>query len=134
MNTYQLEIVTPEKKLYSGQVAMTIAKAKTGEIGIMAGHTPLVTSLGVGPVRIQQEGQEHLIAVIGGFMEVQPDKVVILAETAELAEEIDLERAKAAKERAEKMLRSGGEDIDFRRAEMALLRALTRLRVKGYEM
>ncbi|OEH85442.1 F0F1 ATP synthase subunit epsilon [Desulfuribacillus stibiiarsenatis] len=131
MKNYLLEIVTPERKVFSEQVEMLIAKANTGEIGIMAGHTPLVTSLAIGPLRVKKEGLEHLVSVMTGFMEVTPDKVVILAEAAELAEEVDIDRAMRAKERAEQRLREKGDKVDFKRAELALQRAVTRMKVGG---
>jgi F-type H+-transporting ATPase subunit epsilon len=131
MKSYLLEIVTPERKVYSDQVEMLIAKAVTGEIGILSGHTPLVTSLAIGPLRVKKDGVEHLISVMKGFMEVTSDKVVILAEAAELAEEIDVDRAMHAKERAEALIRDKAEVVDFMRAELALQRAITRLKVSG---
>jgi len=131
MKSYLLEIVTPERKVFSDQVEMLIAKAVTGEIGILAGHTPLVTSLAIGPLRVKKDGAEHLISVMKGFMEVTSDKVIILAEAAELAEEIDVDRAMRAKERAEALIRDKAEVVDFKRAELALQRAITRLKVSG---
>jgi len=133
MSTLRLEIVTPERKVYEKDVAGVFVKGTAGELGILPRHVPLVTPLKVAPVRAKKpEGGEDLIAVHGGFMEVRRDKVVILAEAAELPEEIDVDRALRAKERAEERLRHR-EHYDFRRAEIALQRALTRLQVKGYK-
>lgn len=131
MKNYLLEIVTPERKVYSNQVEMLVARAVSGEIGILAGHTPLVTSLAIGPLRVKKDDTEHLISVMKGFMQVSPDKVVILAEAAELAEEIDIDRAMRAKERAEERIREKKDEIDFKRAELALQRAIARIKVKG---
>jgi F-type H+-transporting ATPase subunit epsilon len=133
MSTLKLEIVTPERTVYERDVASVSVKGAAGELGILPKHVPLVSPLKVAPVRAKKpEGGEDLIAVHGGFMEVRRDKVVILAEAAELPEEIDVDRALRAKERAEERLRHR-ENYDFRRAEIALQRAMTRLEVKGFK-
>lgn len=133
MSTLKLEIVTPERKVYEQDVAGVTVKGVEGELGILPKHIPFVTPLKVAPVRAKKaEGGEDLIAVHGGFMEVRQNKVVILAEAAELPDEIDVDRALRAKERAEERLRQR-EHYDFRRAEIALQRAMTRLQVKGLE-
>jgi len=125
-----VEVVTPERVVYSGQAEMVIARGVEGDLGILPNHMPLVTPLKIAPVRIKVEGgQETKVAVSGGFMEVRGDKVTILAETAELPGDIDVERAKAAKERAEKRLAERYPDLDVKRAERALQRALARLDV-----
>lgn len=130
MSKMTVEVVTPERVVYSGDAKMVIARGVEGDLGILPNHMPLVTPLKVAPVRIQMEGgKETKIAVSGGFMEVHGDKVTILAETAELPEDIDVARAKAAKERAEKRLIDKHPDLDLRRAELALQRAMTRLDV-----
>ncbi|OEF99828.1 F0F1 ATP synthase subunit epsilon [Vulcanibacillus modesticaldus] len=130
MSTIRLEIVTPERKVYSEDVDMIIVKGELGELGILPKHAPLVTPLVISAVRIKKDGKEQLIAISGGFLEVSSDKAVILAETAELPEEIDINRALAAKERAEQRLsNSGAEEYDFKRAQLALQRALNRIRV-----
>lgn len=109
---------------------MVIARGVEGDLGILPNHMPLVTPLKIAPVRIKTDGdKEQQIAVSGGFMEVRGDKVTILAETAELPEEIDVERAKAAKARAEQRLIDKHPDLDYKRAELALLRAQVRLQV-----
>lgn len=130
MNTVQVDIVSPERKVYEGQVQMVIAKGVEGELGIMAGHAPLVTPLKTGALRLLTEKEEQVIAVSGGFLEVRPEKVTVLAETAELPEEIDVTRAQSAKERAEdrlKGLKKG--DHDFSVNEHALQRAVNRMNV-----
>lgn len=130
MSTFLLEIVTPERKVYEREVDMVSVKGMEGELGIMAHHIALVTPLKVAPVVIKVNGQIEEIAVHGGFIQVGKEKVVILAETAELSGDIDVNRAKAAKERAERRLASSKKDeFDHRRAELALQRALARIEV-----
>ncbi|WJH36273.1 F0F1 ATP synthase subunit epsilon [Paenibacillus aurantius] len=132
MSTFLLEIVTPERKVYAEEADMIVVKGVAGELGILPNHIPLVTPLKIAPVKIKKGNSTELIAVNGGFMEVRKDKVVILAESAELPADIDVERARSAKERAEKRLGGSKQDeLDFRRAEMALQRALNRLDVAG---
>ena len=134
MSTVLLEIVTPERKVYAQDVTMVVVKGQEGELGILPNHIPLVTPLKIAPVKAKKPGGgEEYIAVHGGFLEVRNDKVVILAEVAELPGEIDVERARKAKERAEGRL--GGrdkDDIDFRRAEIALMKAMNRLDVSSH--
>lgn len=130
MSKFLLEVVTPERTVFAEQADMIVVKGVAGELGILANHVPLVTPLKVAPVTVKRGNQTDLIAVNGGFVEVRKDKVVILAESAELPGDIDVERARAAKERAEKRLASK-ENVDFKRAELALQRALTRIDVAG---
>ncbi|MDP1510270.1 F0F1 ATP synthase subunit epsilon [Paenibacillus sp. CMAA1739] len=127
MSTYLLEIVTPERLVYTEQVNSISVRGSEGDLGILPGHLPLVTPLKIAPVRIKIGGQTEVIAVNGGFIEVRKDKVVILAESAERSEDIDVERARAARERAELRLQSKQDQIDHHRAEVALQRALNRL-------
>ncbi|BDG45265.1 F0F1 ATP synthase subunit epsilon [Saccharococcus caldoxylosilyticus] len=129
MKTIKVSVVTPDGPVYEADVEMVSTKAKSGELGILPGHIPLVAPLEISAVRLKKEGKTQYIAVSGGFLEVRPDKVTILAQAAERAEDIDVARAKAAKERAERRLQSKQDDIDFKRAEMALKRALNRLNV-----
>ncbi|NHN33822.1 F0F1 ATP synthase subunit epsilon [Paenibacillus agricola] len=131
MSTFLLEIVTPERKVYAEQVDMISVKGTEGELGILPNHIPLVTALKVAPVIIKQSGKQHYLAVNGGFLEVRKDKVVILAESAELPEQIDVIRANEAKTRAEQRLNSKQDAIDFKRAELALQRAMNRINVSG---
>lgn len=133
MSTFLLEIVTPERKVYAEQVNMVSVKGVEGELGILPNHIPLVTPLRIAPITVKKQGsKDEVIAVNGGFMEVRKDKVVILAESAELPEHIDIDRAKAAKERAQKRLAETKQDnVDFKRAEAALQRALNRISVSG---
>lgn len=134
MSTMRLDIVTPERKVFSEDVEMVITRAAEGDIGILPRHAPFVSPLGIISVRIKMNGEEKRAAVSGGFMEVRPDMVTILAEAAEMSDEIDVERALAAKKRAEERLAQlQREDIEFKRVELALRRALNRLRVAEYD-
>ncbi len=128
-NKIRLDIVTPERIVYSEDVNMVIARATDGDLGVLPGHAPLVAGLDVWPLRILQDEGERQISVCGGFIEVRPDKVTILASCAELPEEIDVKRAEEARARAEGRIKDAGPDIDMARAEAALQRALVRLRV-----
>jgi F-type H+-transporting ATPase subunit epsilon len=131
MSTLRLEIVTPERKVYEQDVDMVVAKGVAGELGILPNHIPLVTPLRIAPVKAKKDGKDEYIAVHGGFMEVRKDKVVILAEAAELGKDIDVIRARQAKERAERLLADKASNLDQRRAELALQRASSRLTVAG---
>ncbi|BBB91531.1 MAG TPA: F0F1 ATP synthase subunit epsilon [Methylomusa anaerophila] len=128
-NKIRLDIVTPERMVYSEDVNMVIARATDGDLGVLPGHVPLIAGLDIWPLRILQDEGEAQVAVCGGFIEVRPQKITILAGCAELPGEIDIERAEAAKERAEARLKSQGPDIDVLRAESALRRAIVRLKV-----
>jgi F-type H+-transporting ATPase subunit epsilon len=125
----QVEVITPERVVVSRDGHMVSARALDGEIGILPRHIPIVTVLAPGVVTIKGEGGNTRIAVGGGFLEVSPDsKVTILAETAELAYEIDVDRARRARERARKRLAERDKtEIDVRRSEIALRKALARL-------
>ncbi|MBA2882358.1 F-type H+-transporting ATPase subunit epsilon [Desulfosalsimonas propionicica] len=126
----QLEIVTPEKYVVSESSQIVMAPGTLGEFGVLSGHTPFLTSLQVGKVRYRNEkGDEHYVFVSGGFAEALPDKVTILAESAERLENIDYERAKDAYERAQQRLAGDKEDVDFARARAAMQRALTRMNI-----
>lgn len=128
-NKIRLDIVTPERMVYSEDVNMVIARATDGDLGILPGHAPLIAGLEIWPLRIQTDEGEFQLSVAGGFIEVRPQKITVLASSAELPEEIDIGRAESAKERAQMRLSSGSSDIDVRRAEVALKRAMMRLRV-----
>jgi len=129
MSEMLLEVVTPERKVYSDKVNMVIVRGVEGELGILPKHTPFVTPLVISIVRIKKEEKEELITISGGFLEVNNNHVTILAEAAELPEEIDIDRVMRAKERAERRLaQKGDKQIDQLRAEMALKRALNRLK------
>lgn len=128
-NTIRLDIVTPERIIYSDDVNMVIARATDGDIGILAGHAPLIAGLDTWPLRIVKEEVESRLAICGGFIEIRPEKITVLAGCAELPEEIDVKRAEAAKVRAEERLKLSANQIDLERAEWALRRAIVRLRV-----
>jgi F-type H+-transporting ATPase subunit epsilon len=127
-STQRLEIVTPEKKVFSGDVNFVVVPGKLGELGFLPNHAPLMSGLKIGIVRVHQEGQPFKVAVSGGFVEVRGSRVTILADTAERSDQIDRERAEAARDRAEKRLTEKTADLDVARAEMALKRALNRLK------
>ena len=125
-----LEIVTPERLAFSEEVDSVQVPGVEGELGILPHHAPLVSLLGVGELRIRKGGTEELFAVAGGFLQVRPDKVVVMAETADLASEIDLEKAQQARADAEKALAEGArEGADLGAARAALAQALLRIRV-----
>jgi F-type H+-transporting ATPase subunit epsilon len=126
----KLSIVTPEKEVVSDDCQIVMAPGSVGEFGVLSGHTPFLTSLKIGLIRYTDgNGKEHEVFVNGGFSEVLPDKVTILAESAERKEDIDVKRAEAAKDRAEKRIAEAGKDVDMARAQAALARALQRLRI-----
>lgn len=126
----KLEIVTPEKYVISESVQIVMAPGILGEFGVLSGHTPFLTSLEIGKVRYRDtSGNDRIIFINGGFAEAMPDRVTILAESAEKKEDIDYERAKAAYERAQQRLAEKKENIDYARAQSALNRAMTRLRI-----
>lgn len=126
--TQRLDIVTPEKKVFTGDVNFVVVPGELGELGFLPNHAPLMSGLKIGLVRVQQEGKTFKVAVSGGFVEVRGNKVTILADTAEHQELINKDRAESAKERAEKRLSEKNADLDIKRAEMALQRALNRLK------
>ena len=125
----RLDIVTPEKVAYSEDVGMVIARTIAGDIGILPGHAPLLAALSIAPLRIITDEVEMQISMCGGFIEVQPEKITILANCAELPDEIDVARAETAKQRAESRLQGSKDDVDVARAELALKRAIIRLTV-----
>ena len=126
-----LEVVTPQKVIVSEEAEMVVAPGSEGEFGVLKGHTTFLTSLNIGTLRYKDaKGKERYLFINGGFAEVLPDKVTILAESAERRKDIDVDRAKRAKERAEKRLAQKGEGIDPARAEVALRRAVHRLKLK----
>ena len=130
MSDMKLDIVTVEGAVYSEDVNAVVAPGAEGQLGILPHHTPLMTSLGAGELVIRRGEEEIRLAITGGFLEVRPDRVIVLADAAERAEEIDITRAEEARRRAEQLLaegRSAGLDAD--RTEAALLRAIMRLKV-----
>ncbi len=129
MKTLKVNIVTPDGPVYDSEVEMVSTKAQSGELGILPGHIPMVAPLQIGAVRLKKGGNTELVAVSGGFLEVRPEQVTILAQSAESAEAIDVQRAKEAKGRAEDRMQAQQDDVDFRRAELSLKRAMNRINV-----
>ncbi|BCA81199.1 F0F1 ATP synthase subunit epsilon [Desulfuromonas sp. AOP6] len=128
----KLEMVTPYKRVLSVEVDEVTAPGTIGEFGILPGHTPMLTTLKIGELSYRSGGETFHLAVNWGYVEVEEDKVTVLVETAEPADEIDLERAKAALGRAEKALKElSQDDKDFRVMEAALVRAMIRIQVAG---
>ena len=129
-----LEVVTPEKIVVSEEAQIVASPGSEGEFGVLSGHTPFLTSLKTGIIRYTDaSGKEHFVFVSGGFAEALPDKVTVLAESAEVSTDIDVNRAKDALARAEKRLAEERtrEDIDFARARASLERATVRIRIAG---
>lgn len=126
-DTFQLEVVTPEKMVVNDVAEELQMPGKNGYLGILPGHAPLITELAVGEITYRNGSETHHLSVAWGFAEVLPDKVTILAETAERPEEIDIARAREAKQRAEERLNSVNPEIDYSRAGDALQRAECRI-------
>ena len=125
-----LEVITPERRVYEDDVDMVIAPGSEGYLGILPHHAPLFTTLGPGEFRVKKGGVEEALAVFGGFMDVRGNRVVVLTDAAEPAEEIDSRRAQEARARAQQALAAGAlSAADEQRARAALQRALVRLRV-----
>jgi F-type H+-transporting ATPase subunit epsilon len=126
-----LEIVTPERLAYSDTVDAVNLPGIEGELGVLPHHAPLVSMLGVGELRIRKGGSEESFAIVGGFLQVRPDRVVVMAETADLASEIDLERAQEARREAERTLEGAAQTdaVDLAAARASLQQALLRIRV-----
>ncbi|MBM7690689.1 F-type H+-transporting ATPase subunit epsilon [Peribacillus deserti] len=127
MKTLQVSVVTPDGPVYDADAEMVSTKAQSGDLGVLPGHIPMVAPLEIGSVRLKKDGKTEFIAVSGGLLEVRPDKVTILAQSAEKADNIDLARAKAAAARAEKRLQDKSDHVDARRAELSLRRAINRI-------
>ncbi len=128
-DTFQLEIVTPEKMVVRDSAEEMQIPGKDGYLGILPGHAPLITELAVGEITYRNSGETHHLSVAWGFAEVLPDKVTILAETAERADEIDVARAEKAKQKAETAIAQCATEEDFKRTNADLQRAETRLEV-----
>src|SRR5713226_7187856 len=129
--TFQLEIVTPEKLVVDDRAEEMQIPGKEGYLGVLPGHAPLITELAVGEITYRRGGTTQRLAVAWGFAEVLPEKVTILAQTAERPEEIDAARARRALERAEARVKGGDPETDFSRAQTAIERAQARLDVAG---
>ena len=134
-NTFMLEIVTPEQILFKDEVQFLVAPAVEGELGVLRNHAPLVAALKIGVLRYKDaQNKEQKIAMSGGFMEVVDNTARVLAETAEHGYEIDVLRAKAAAERARRRLTQRDENINYSRAQLAMQRAIARLRAAGMDI
>ncbi len=129
MSPVRVDIVTAERIVYSEEVDIVIAPGSQGQLGILPHHAPLMTTLQPGELLMRRSGEEYSLAISGGFMEVRPDRVIVLADAAERADEIDITRAEAAKERARERLTHPATGTDLVRAEASLRRALVRISV-----
>ncbi len=128
MAGFMLEIVTPDRKFFEEEVDMVIVRGVEGDLGILKGRSPLVTPLDIGIIKIKKDGNTRIAAIAGGYVEVGKEKTTIISDAAEWPEEIDVERAKEAKQRAEERLKRR-DNIDTIRAEIALRKAINRIRV-----
>lgn len=131
-----IEVVAADRKLFVGKAVSMVIPGVDGYFGVLHGHAPLVAALGIGELDITRpdDGSKVRIAIAGGFAEVMPDRVVVISDAAEMAEQIDIERARQAKERAEARLAvviAAGADTDVDRAKVALMRAINRLKIAG---
>lgn len=131
MSTFHLEIVTPDRLFFSEEVETVIVRGIEGDLAILKGRAPITTPLKIGMVRIFQDGEEKVAAVVDGYISVVDNKATVVTEAAEWPGEIDVERAQAAKGRAETLLKDRKDNIDVARAELALQRALNRLSVSN---
>jgi F-type H+-transporting ATPase subunit epsilon len=131
-DTFEFEIVTPDKMVLKDVAEQMQIPAKNGYIGILPGHAPLITELAIGEISDTAHGTTNYLAVAWGFAEVLPDKVTILAESAERPEDIDASRAQEAKQRAEERLQASGPELDYQRALNAVKRAEVRLQVAAH--
>jgi F-type H+-transporting ATPase subunit epsilon len=125
----QLQVVSADRSLVNEQVDEVEIPGSEGYFGVLPGHTPMLAALQVGELWYRQGQEKHFLSIAFGFAEVQPDRITILAQIAETAQEIDLARAEAAKRRAEDRLAKSTGDMDFERARVAMLKALVRLQV-----
>lgn len=136
MSTIQVDVVSAEAEVFSGQAEFVSLPGESGELGILPGHTPLITRIKPGAVRIQNGQNEELVFVAGGILEVQPNKITVLADTAIRGNDLDEARALEAKARAEEILKDNPSDVDYARAQaelsvaVAQLAALAKLRKK----
>ncbi|MGX7112716.1 F0F1 ATP synthase subunit epsilon [Gemella cuniculi] len=131
MNTLNVSIVTPNGEAYNAKEAsMVVLDTPGGQLGIMANHVPMVASLKIGPLKVVfPDGREEALAISEGFVETHKNKITVIVQTAELAKDIDVERARRAKKRAEERLEKKTNSLDVRRAELALAKAIARLKV-----
>lgn len=128
-NTFYIEIITPERAFFTGDVEEIILKTPEGEMGVLKDHMPMIVAVAIGPIRILKDGKWLEAVLSEGFMEIVKNKTVILADTAEWPNEIDINRAKAAEERARERLQSKLSNMEYIQSQAALQRALSRLKV-----
>jgi F-type H+-transporting ATPase subunit epsilon len=128
MSKIKLDIVTPEEAVFSEEVDMLVAPGIEGQLGILPHHAPLMTVLGIGELIIRNGNDEQYLAIGGGYLEVQPDRIIVLADVAERAEDIDIARAEAAKVKAQQSMAEKPSGMDAAQAEAALKRSLVRLK------
>lgn len=133
MTPFKLEIITPEKKFFDGETEQIIVRTTVGDVGILNGHEPYCAALGIGQMRIMIDGEFRRAATSGGIIKVSRSKTVILVDSCEWADEIDVERAEAAKETAEDRLKSAESDRQMKMAEIKLKRALNRIDTARYK-
>lgn len=127
--SYMLDIVTPDKNFFSGEVDMTIFRTASGDMGVLSDHEPTVAPLQIGTIRIQTGGTRRVAACTSGFVSIEEDRVTIITDAAEWAEEIDLKRAEAAVERAQSRLDGKSQGTDVARARVSMARAMNRIHV-----
>lgn len=132
-STFYIEILTPERKFFWGDVETIIVRTPLGEMGVLKGHIPMVVVIAIGTIRIKKNDQWFEAVLSEGFMEVKQDQAIILVDTAEWPDEIDINRAKAAKARAEERLLRKRNQTEYVQSKAALARAMARLRVKRHD-
>jgi F-type H+-transporting ATPase subunit epsilon len=129
MSPIKVDIVTAERVVYSEEVDIIVAPSSEGQLGILPHHSPLMTTLQPGELIMRKAGEEYSLAIAGGFMEVRPDRVIVLADAAERADEIDIARAESAKQKAQDSITHHEAGVDISQAEASLRRALARIKV-----
>jgi len=129
MSTFRLDVVTPNRHFFSEEVEMVIVRGTEGDLGILKGHYPMVTQLGIARLKIKQAGQWREAAISSGYVEIKENYTIIVTDSAEWPDEIDIDRAEEAMKRAKERLKHGPTDLDLVRAEAALRRAITRIDV-----
>ena len=128
MATIKVQVVSAERELFQGEATMVVAPATLGEVGVLPGHAPMLSSLKPGVLKlVNEKNEEEFLYVAGGLLEVQPDKVTVLADVAERGEDLDEERAREAREAAEKELQSGVTGMDYAKAQSELAQAVAQL-------
>jgi len=134
MRTYLLEMVTPDKNFFEGEVEMTIVRTTEGDIGILKDHEPVVAPVSVGAIRVKIDGEFRDAACSGGFLTIDSERVIVITDAAEWADEIDINRAKDSADRAAKRLEESYDELDVLRAKVSMERAMNRIRLSGRSM